>query len=307
MSENIFAKWRKGLEKTRKVTFGRIANFLGTSELNDDTWEGLEALLLQADVGMATTMEVIEAVRQAVFKQGATQTEELMEIVRDELRKRLETPEFPSFTVKPTVIILVGVNGSGKTTSAAKLAYRYEREQRSALLVAADTYRAAAIDQLKIWADRADVPMIAGQPGGDPGAAAYDGITAGISRNKDVVIIDTAGRLHTRYNLMEEIKKVHRVSGKAFPGAPHATWLVLDATTGQNALQQAKAFQEAVEVDGVILAKLDSSAKGGMAFAIKEQLGLPIFYAGLGEGLEDLQTFDPDAFVNGIIEGAMEE
>jgi fused signal recognition particle receptor len=307
MSENIFTKWRKGLEKTRKVTFGRIANFLGTSELNDDTWEGLEALLLQADVGMATTIEVIEAVRQAVFKQGATRTEELIEIVRDELRKRLETPEFPSFSVKPTVIILVGVNGSGKTTSAAKLAYSYERERHSVLLVAADTYRAAAIDQLKIWADRAGVPMIAGQPGGDPGAAAYDGITAGISRNKDVVIIDTAGRLHTRYNLMEEIKKVHRVSGKAFPGAPHATWLVLDATTGQNALQQAKAFQEAVEVDGVILAKLDSSAKGGMAFAIKEQLGLPIIYAGLGEGLEDLQTFDPDAFVRGIIEEAMEE
>jgi fused signal recognition particle receptor len=307
MSENIFTKWRKGLEKTRKVAFGRIANFLGTSELDEDTWESLEALLLQADVGMDSTMAVIEAVRQEVFNQGTTQSDELIEILRDELRKRLETPAFPSFIAQPTVIILVGVNGSGKTTSAAKLAFRYEREHHTVLLVAADTYRAAAIDQLKIWADRAEVPMIAGQPGGDPGAAAYDGITAAIARKKDVVIIDTAGRLHTRYNLMEEIKKVHRVSGKALPGAPHATWLVLDATTGQNALQQAKAFQEAIEVSGVILAKLDSSAKGGMAFAIKEQLGLPILYAGLGEGIQDLQVFDPDAFVHGIIEGTMEE
>jgi fused signal recognition particle receptor len=216
---------------------------------------------------------------------------------------RLVEPDLPDFTMKPTVIILVGVNGSGKTTSAAKLAHQFVEEGKTTLLVAADTYRAAAIDQLKIWAERADVPMIAGQPGGDPGAAAFDGITAAIARKKDIVIIDTAGRLHTRYNLMEEIKKIHRVSGKALPGAPHATWLVLDATTGQNALQQAKAFKEAVKINGVILAKLDSSAKGGMAFAIKTQLGLPILYAGLGESLGDLQRFDRKAFVDGIIEG----
>jgi len=154
-----------------------------------------------------------------------------------------------------------------------------------------------------VWADRAQVQMVSGQPGGDPGAAAYDGISAAVARGMDMVIIDTAGRLHTRYNLMEEIKKVHRVSGKALPGAPHATWLVLDATTGQNALQQAKAFKNAVNIDGVILAKLDSSAKGGMAFAIKAMLDLPILYAGLGEGIEDLQQFDREAFVNGIIEG----
>ena len=199
--------------------------------------------------------------------------------------------------------MLVGVNGSGKTTSAAKLAHSYKAVGKSILLVGADTYRAAAIDQLRVWAERVDVPLVAGQPEGDPGAAAFDGISAAIARNKDIVIIDTAGRLHTRYNLMEEIKKVHRVCGKALPGAPHATWLVLDATTGQNALQQAKAFQEAVQIDGVILAKLDSSAKGGMAFAIKAQLGLPIIYAGLGEGVEDLRIFNPDAFVNSIIEG----
>jgi fused signal recognition particle receptor len=303
MSENIFDKWRKGLEKTRKVAFGRIANFLGTSELSDDTWDDLEALLIQADMGMETTMDVIDSLREKVFNEGITQSEELIEALEDELVNRLEEPLFPSLSEKPTVIILVGVNGSGKTTSAAKLAHTYEEDGKSVLLVAADTYRAAAIDQLKIWADRVNVPMVAGQEGGDPGAAAYDGIKAAVIRDKDVAIIDTAGRLHNRYNLMQEIKKVHRVSGKAFEGAPHATWLVLDATTGQNALQQAKAFQEAIPIDGVILAKLDSSAKGGMAFAIKEQLGLPILYAGLGEGIEDLQRFDRTAFVRGILEG----
>jgi fused signal recognition particle receptor len=301
MSENAFNKWRKGLERTRKVTFGRIANFLGVSELNDETWEDLEALLIQADMGLETTTAVIEAVRGRVREDGLTHTDEVVQVLKSELIERLLETQIPDFRSKPAVILLVGVNGSGKTTSAAKLAYQYKREGKSVLLVAADTYRAAAIDQLKVWADRAGVKMVSGQPGGDPGAAAYDGISAAISRGVDVVIIDTAGRLHTRYNLMEEIKKVHRVSGKALPGAPQATWLVLDATTGQNALQQAKAFKNAVDIDGVILAKLDSSAKGGMAFAIKSQLNLPILYAGLGEGMEDLQPFDRGAFVDGII------
>ena len=303
MSENIFKRWQKGLEKTRKVTFGRIANFLGTSELSEESWEELEALLIQADLGLDTTVSVIEAVRQRVHEEGLTQTDALIDALKDELLARLAEPELPDFSERPTVIILVGVNGSGKTTSAAKLAYRYERENKSVLLVAADTYRAAAIDQLRVWAERAQVPMVAGQPNGDPGAAAYDGISAAVNRNKDIAIIDTAGRLHNRYNLMEEIKKVHRVSGKALAGAPHATWLVLDATTGQNALQQAKAFQDAIQINGVILAKLDSSAKGGMAFAIKQALDLPILYAGLGEGIEDLQRFNREAFVQGIIEG----
>ena len=301
MTENIFNKWKKGLEKTRKVTFGRIANFLGTSELTDETWEELEALLLQADLGFETTDSVVDSVKEAVGEQGLTRNDEVLQALKQDLLSRLDVPVFPDFMAHPTVIILVGVNGSGKTTSAAKLARHYQNEGKSVLLVAADTYRAAAIDQLQVWAERVNVPMVAGQAGGDPGAAAYDGITSAVSRKKDVVIIDTAGRLHTKYNLMEEIKKVYKVSGKALEGAPQATWLVLDATTGQNALQQAKAFQEAVTVDGVILAKLDSSAKGGMAFAIKSQLGLPILYAGLGEGIDDLRRFDPEAFIDGII------
>ncbi len=301
MTENIFNKWKTGLEKTRKVTFGRISNFLGASELNDDTWDELEALLLQADMGFETTATVIQAVRADVQERGLTRNDEVIQALKQELLARLDTPAFPDFASRPTVIILVGVNGSGKTTSAAKLAHLYQSEGKSVLLVAADTYRAAAIDQLRVWAERAAVPMVAGQPGGDPGAAAYDGIASAVSRKRDVVIVDTAGRLHTKYNLMEEIKKIHRVSGKALESAPHATWLVLDATTGQNALQQAKAFQKAIPVDGVILAKLDSSAKGGMAFAIKDQLGLPILFAGLGEGLDDLRRFEPEAFVDGII------
>ncbi|MFU8825898.1 MAG: signal recognition particle-docking protein FtsY [Brevefilum sp.] len=303
MSENLFDKWRIGLEKTRKVAFGRISNFLGTSELDETTWDDLEALLIQADLGVDVTLDVVDALRTKVRDEGLTTTDALVVALKAELISRLDEPQLPDYNTKPTVIILVGVNGSGKTTSAAKLARLLLDEGKSTLLVAADTYRAAAIDQLRVWAERVDVPMVAGQPGGDPGAAVFDGINAGMARQKDVVIIDTAGRLHTRYNLMEEIKKVHRVSGKALPGAPHATWLVLDATTGQNALQQARAFQEAVAIDGVILAKLDSSAKGGMAFAIKTQLDLPIIYAGLGEHIADLHPFDREAFVEGIIDG----
>jgi fused signal recognition particle receptor len=303
MKENFFNKWREGLEKTRKIAFGRIANFFGTSELDEETWDTLEDLLIQADLGVDTTMDVVHTLKQTVKNEGLITTADLQQALKNELVGRLDLPRLPDFNNKPTVIMLVGVNGSGKTTSAAKLAHLFINDGKSALLVAADTYRAAAIDQLKVWAERVDVPLISGQAGGDPGAAAFDGINAAIARKKDVVIIDTAGRLHTRFNLMEEIKKVYRVSGKALQGAPHATWLVLDATTGQNALQQAKAFKEAVSIDGVILAKLDSSAKGGMAFAIKSQLDIPIIFAGLGEQISDLQPFDRDAFVSGIIDG----
>jgi len=202
---------------------------------------------------------------------------------------------------QPTVIFLVGVNGSGKTTTAAKLGRLFSLSGKKVLLAAADTYRAAAIDQLQVWADRLGLPIIAGQPDSDPGAVAFDAIQSALARKFDVVLVDTAGRLHTRYNLMEELKKVHRVVGKALPGAPHLVLLVLDATTGQNALLQAKAFQAAVQVNGVILAKLDSSAHGGMAFAIQKELGLPIYFAGLGEKPEDLTPFDRVAFVEGIL------
>lgn len=294
-------KWKAGLERTRKVAFGRITTLLGASEITPETWDELETTLVQADLGVETTGSILGALKRKAKDDGLTRSNELQDALRSELISRLTPPPPVEFTTKPAVVLMVGVNGSGKTTTIAKLGKHWSLARKQVLLVAADTFRAAAVDQLQVWGERLDLPVIAGQPGGDPGAVAFDGIQAALSRKSDIVLIDTAGRLHTRYNLMEEIKKVHRVIGKALPGAPHATWLVLDATTGQNALMQAKAFKEAVKVNGVILAKLDSSAHGGMAFAIQSQLGLPIIYAGLGEKPEDLQLFDREAFVDGII------
>jgi fused signal recognition particle receptor len=298
---NIFSKWKSGLQKSSKAAFGQIANLLGATEISDEIWDDLEALLIQADLGMETTDEVLDALEERVDHQGLTKAFELKEGLKEELRKRLADPPPIIFDKKPYVILIVGVNGSGKTTTIAKLGRRYRQEGRQVLLGAADTFRAAAVDQLEIWAQRLELPIISGQQGGDAGAVAFDSVKAAISRRSDVLLIDTAGRLHTRFNLMEELKKVYRVVKKAMPEAPHAVWLVMDATTGQNALQQARAFKEAVNVTGVILAKLDSSARGGMTFAINHDLNLPIYYAGLGEKPDDLQPFDPDAFVDGIM------
>ena len=298
---NILSKWKDGLAKTSKAAFGQIATLLGATDITPETWDELEALLVQADLGMDTTDAVLDALEQRVDSQGLTKAHELKAALREELRKLLSTPPALDFSHKPTVILIVGVNGSGKTTSIAKLGKRFVLEGKSVLLGAADTYRAAAVDQLEIWAERLELPIISGQMGGDAGAVAYDTVKAAISRQSDLTLIDTAGRLHTRFNLMEELKKVHRVVGKAMPGAPQHVWLVMDATTGQNALQQARAFKDAVKVTGVILAKLDSSARGGMAFAIQRELGLPILFAGLGEKPDDLQPFDPEGFVDGIL------
>jgi len=295
-------KWRQGLARTRKTTFGRLAQWLGATEISDQTWDDLEALLIQADLGVDLTLDIVEQLRERVRREGITRTEELRTLLQEVLRETLQEPPPITYPARPTVILVVGVNGSGKTTTIAKLARRLQREGKQVLLAAADTFRAAAIDQLKVWGQRLGVPVIANQPGSDPGAVTYDAIRSAQARGTDVVLVDTAGRLHTRYNLMEELKKVRRVAGKAQPGAPHHVWLVMDATTGQNALQQAKAFKEAVGVTGVILAKLDSSAKGGMVFAIQRELGIPILFVGLGEGPDDLEPFDPDAFVQGLLE-----
>ncbi len=294
-------RWRAGLSKTSKTTFGRIANLLGATEITEVTWDELEELLIQADLGVETASDVLDSLKRLVRTRGLTRANELSEALRVELRARLDAPPTLTWTHKPSVVLMVGVNGSGKTTTLAKLSQRYQREGKKLLLGAADTFRAAAVDQLQVWGDRLGVEVIAGAPESDPGAVAFSAVQAGVARGIDLVFIDTAGRLHTRFNLMEELKKVNRVVGKALPGAPHAVWLVLDATTGQNALQQAKSFKEAVGVTGVILAKLDSSARGGMAFAIQRELGLPILFAGLGEKPEDLQPFDPDAFIDGIL------
>lgn len=298
---NRISKWRIGLAKTSKATFGQIATLLGASEISDSTYEELEALLIKADLGIETSESLLEVLWERERQKGITKTADLTMVLREELRQRLDDPPLLNFSSTPTVILIVGVNGSGKTTTLAKLGKRYLDQGMQVIFGAADTYRAAAVDQLQIWGDRLEIPVIAGQQNGDPGAVAYDTVQAAVARQYDLAFIDTAGRLHTRFNLMEELKKVHRVTGKALSGAPHAVWLVMDATTGQNALQQAHAFKDAVNVTGIILAKLDSSAKGGMAFAIQQELGLPIIFAGLGESPEDLQPFDPDLFVDGIL------
>jgi fused signal recognition particle receptor len=298
---DLFSRWKNGLSRTSKAAFGRLSSLFGATEIDDQTWEELESLLIQADLGMDTTVSVLESLQSVVKSRGLTRTADLQVVLEQELRSRLDSPPTLIFSAKPAIILLVGVNGSGKTTTAAKLGQRFAKDGKRVLLVAADTFRAAAVDQLQVWAQRLELPIVAGQMGSDPGAVVYDGVQSAVARGFDLVLVDTAGRLHTRYNLMEELKKVNRVAGKALPGAPHAVWLVLDATTGQNALVQARAFKEAVNVTGIILAKLDSSARGGMAFAIQKELGLPILFAGLGEKAEDLAPFDPESFVKGIL------
>ena len=299
--ENTRTKWLEGLARTRKSTFGRIATFFGASEISESTWETLESLFIQADMGVKTSLEIIGKAKDHTQQQGLLQTEQLLVWLREELLTRLDKPPLQEWDQKPSVLMIAGVNGSGKTTTLAKLGKRYLEEGMLPLFIAADTYRAAATDQLRIWGDRLGIPVISGQQNGDPGAVVYDGIQAALARKKDLVLIDTAGRMHTRYNLMEELKKVHRVAGKAQAGAPHACWLVMDATTGQNALQQAQSFHEAIPLTGIILAKLDSSAKGGLVFAIQEQLQLPIHFVGLGESPEDLVPFSPEKFVDSIL------
>jgi fused signal recognition particle receptor len=298
---DLLSRWRAGLAKTSKTTFGRIAGMLGATELDQGTWDDLETMLIQADVGVEIAGAIVDSLKDAVFEQGLTRSDELLQALRTELRDRLATPPALEWTAHPSVVLVVGVNGSGKTTTIAKLGQRLKDQGKTVVLGAADTFRAAAMDQLQSWGDRLGLEVVSGAPESDPGAVAFNAVQAGMARRADLILIDTAGRLQTRFNLMEELKKVERVVGKALPGAPHAVWLVLDATTGQNALTQARAFRDAVGVTGIILAKLDTSARGGMAFAIQQELGLPILFAGLGEKPEDLQPFDPDAFVEGIL------
>jgi fused signal recognition particle receptor len=302
----MFKSIRDSLTRTRDAVFGRVVTLLGQSDVTAETWDELEATLIQADMGAALAGDVIERLRDVASDQGIVHAQALKSALKAELRSRLGDARPLELKSKPTVIALVGVNGSGKTTSAAKMGRFYQMRGRSVMLAAADTFRAAAVDQLQAWGERLGLPVIAGQPNADPGAVAYDAVVAAQARRMDVLIVDTAGRLQTKYNLMEELKKVSRVMAKALPGAPHETLLVLDAITGQNAISQARAFKEASNVSGVILAKLDSSAKGGMAFAVRSELNLPIMFVGTGEHFEDFAEFDPDKFVSGLLDTGIE-
>ncbi|GAB4147812.1 MAG: signal recognition particle-docking protein FtsY [Candidatus Promineifilaceae bacterium] len=298
----MFKSLRESLARTRNTVFGQIANVLGTGEINEETWDDLEALLIQADMGVETSLALLAAMRERVKREGLYRADQLMSALKKEMRQMLVDP--PPFNLEIprllTVVMVVGVNGSGKTTSIGKLAHYYKNKGRKVTIVAGDTFRAAAIDQVTIWSERAGVPIISGQPGGDPGAITYDGIRASRARGSDLVLVDTAGRLHTKYNLMKELEKVYSICERSVHQAPHEVLLVLDAPTGQNALIQATKFKESVKVTGVILTKLDSTAKGGMVFAIYHDLGLPVRFVGTGEKIQDLAPFNADQFIDGL-------
>lgn len=294
----------QAVEKTREGALGRISNLFRQPIITEETWEELEDLLIQADVGPTTALKLVENARKEVEREEMRTPVEAETAVRRQMVEILGSNEHILLEDMPdgTVILMVGVNGSGKTTSTAKLASYLERRERRVLLAAADTFRAAAIDQLKIWGDRVGAPVVAHQPDADPGAVVFDAIKAAAARGMDTIMVDTAGRLHTKFNLMEELQKIKRVAQKANPDAPIVSLLVLDATTGQNAILQAKSFLQAVKVDGIILAKLDGTAKGGVAFSVHNELGVPIWYVGTGEKVSDFAPFSHLEFVNALFE-----
>lgn len=296
--------FRSGMSKTRQSFFGRIASMLSGGSIDDETWDDIEALLIQADVGVETTAAILEDVKNRVRKQGVRSAEDVKPLLKESLISFLRTPPTMNISGRPlSIILIVGVNGSGKTTTIGKLAHRLNNiNGRKVMLAAGDTFRAAAIEQLQQWGERVGVPVIANKPGSDPAALVYDATAAANARGRDILIVDTAGRLHTNHNLMDELAKIKAVSSKVIPDAPHEVLLVLDGTTGQNAIQQAMKFREMVDVTGVIVTKLDSTAKGGMIFAINHDLGLPIHYVGLGEKVTDLVFFQPDYFVDSLFD-----
>ena len=298
----LFTRVKEGLSKTRSAIGGALRKLIGVGRAIDRTFlEQLEETLLAADIGVAKTEEILGELQKRYKAGEIAKGEDLLAYLKQTLREELSIPdnELP-LDKKPYVVLIVGVNGAGKTTTIAKLAKRYKDQGKSVLIAAGDTYRAAAIEQLQIWADRVGVDLIKSQTGGDAAAVAFDAVAAGIARGSDLVLIDTAGRLHNKDHLMRELEKVRRVMQKRLPEAPHATLLVLDATAGQNAVQQAKVFKDSMGVTGLVLTKLDGTAKGGAIIQVRRELGLPVRFIGVGEGVDDLQPFDPDAFVEAI-------
>ena len=304
MVGGLFGRLRAGLTKTREALLGKVETLLqGRTRIDEEFLESLEEVLIGADFGMTVTQRLIGALRQRAKGEREADPLRLREILVEEItallpRQSLWAPP----PQHPAVIMLVGVNGVGKTTTIGKLAAQFIGAGRKVVIGAGDTFRAAAAEQLQVWGERAGADVICHAEGADPGAVAFDAARAALARQADLLLLDTAGRLHTKVNLMEELKKVRRVLAREIPGAPHETWLVLDATTGQNALTQARIFREAVEVSGIVLTKLDGTARGGVVVAIGAELGLPVRFVGVGEGIEDLRPFDPADFAAALLQ-----
>jgi fused signal recognition particle receptor len=303
---SFYERLRQGLSKTRSGLTGRLDQLIfGKKEIDADLLDELEEILFTSDLGVATTQELIDLVQAAVARKELDNPEKLKDALKENIRAFLQIPEVEHKNRgpgEPLIIMVIGVNGVGKTTTIGKAAHNFKEQGKKVMLVAADTFRAAAIEQLGIWGERVGAEVIKQKTGSDPSAVVFDAVSASQAREIDVVLIDTAGRLHTKTNLMDELEKIQRVAGRKLPGAPHQTWLVLDATTGQNALSQAEMFHKAIGVTDIILTKLDGTAKGGIVVGICHQLGLPIRYIGIGERLDDLRPFDADDFVNALFD-----
>lgn len=304
MSEKkgFFGKLVAGLQKTRdNIISGMDSIFSGFSAIDDEFYEEIEETLIMGDLGIQTTMSIVEDLRKKVKEQGIKDPAECKELLMESIRDQMDLGENAyEYENRQSVLLIIGVNGVGKTTSVGKLAGQLKGDGKKVILAAADTFRAAAIEQLTEWANRAGVDIIAQQEGSDPAAVVYDAVAAAKSRHADILICDTAGRLHNKKNLMEELKKINRIIDKEFPEAYRETLVVLDGTTGQNALSQARQFMEVADITGIILTKLDGTAKGGIAVAIQSELGIPVKYVGVGEKIDDLQKFNAGEFVNAL-------
>jgi fused signal recognition particle receptor len=300
----ISSKWNQGLVKTHKSVWGRISQiFKEKIQIDDRLLEDLEEILIEGDVGVETSLQIIEDFKRSVINKNCDIEDEIRRVLKKNILKILNNNNVKSELnfISPVVILVVGVNGTGKTTTIGKMANMYRKQEKKVLIAAADTFRAAANEQLEVWAKKACVDIVRHQMGSDPAAVAYDALNAAVTRKVDILIIDTAGRLHTKVNLMEELKKVCRVLKKGMETAPHEILLVLDATTGQNGLSQANFFSEAIGITGIALTKLDGTARGGIVIAINKTLGIPVKMVGVGEGLEDLIEFDAESFVEGLL------
>lgn len=300
--KGFFEKLKKGLSKTRANINDKIVTLIKSNrKLDDDFWEELEEILIYADVGVNTSLNLVSNIQKKAKKQKLYDSSEVMDLIKEEVTNLFNNYDNSiNLTSSPTIILVVGVNGAGKTTSIAKMAHRYKKENKKVILAAGDTFRAAAIDQLQVWASRVGVELIKHQEGSDPGAVVFDAISAAKARKADILIIDTAGRLQNKTNLMKEIGKVRNIIERELPGAPHEVLLVVDATTGQNAISQARIFKEATSVSGIILTKLDGTAKGGIVLAVAEELEIPVKLIGIGEGMEDLRDFSPTDFTEAL-------